>query len=89
MKGVIPVLLFFSLFLLQSCTNTFMGTVVVLSFKDFILYIFLAFIMAILISMLSKGNSRKMFWIWFILSLFLTPLAGFIYLLVIITSIRD
>jgi hypothetical protein len=71
---------------LSGCTNTFMGTVLVLSFKDIVLYVALAFIMAILVSLKSTGDGRKIFWIWFILSLLLSPLAGFIYLLILFSK---
>jgi hypothetical protein len=72
--------------LFTGCTNTFMGTVLVLSFKDIILYVIIAFVMAILISFKSSGDTKKTFWTWFILSLLLTPLVGFIYLLVKVSS---
>jgi ABC-type molybdate transport system permease subunit len=75
--------------LMCGCTHTFMGTVFVLSFKDIILYILIAFILAILISLKSSGSKRKAFWICFILSLVLTPLAGFIYLLILFTRNQE
>lgn len=64
------------------CTTTFMGTVLVLGFKDLIYYVIIAFILAILISMKSDTNPKGAFWLWFILSIILTPLAGFIYLII-------
>ena len=79
-------LLFFFLFalFLQSCTNTFGGTVLVLGFRDIILYVLIAFVMALVIAMKSDNEKRKTaFWIWFIAGLIVTPLASFIYLLIL------
>jgi hypothetical protein len=70
-------------FALQSCTNTFMGSVLVLNFRDIILYVALAFGFSIIIAfMVSAEKRRSAFWLWFVLSLLLTPLAGFIYMLI-------
>ncbi len=59
-----------------------MGSVFVYTFSDLIYYVFIAFLIALVIGMLSRENFRKNFWIWFILNIILTPLPGFIYLLV-------
>jgi len=83
MKRFYFLTLLVAIFLLSGCTNTFMGTVLVLSFRDIILYIAMAFSIALLISFKSSEKSKQAFWIWFILSLLLTPLAGFIYFLVL------
>lgn len=68
--------------LLSSCTSTFMGSVFVYTFSDIIYYVFIAFLIALVIGMLSRENFRKNFWIWFLLNIVLTPLPGFIFLLV-------
>ncbi|MCW3104986.1 MAG: hypothetical protein JWO09_3426 [Bacteroidetes bacterium] len=76
--------------LLQGCTTTFMGSVFVLGFRDILLYVMLAFVFAVLIALKSNyENRRTNFWIWFIVGLILTPLAGFIYLLITLTRRRD
>ncbi len=72
--------------LLSGCTNTFMGTVLILTFSDVILYVIIAFIVSILIALFDSENSKRSFWIGFILSLLLTPVAGFIYLLIKVTN---
>ncbi len=78
--------LLFLIILLSGCTTTFAGSLFVFNFRDLILYIGLAFIFAVLVAVLSSSeNRRRNFWIWFILSLVLTPLAGFIYVLVLFT----
>lgn len=78
--------LYFSLLLLSillsSCTNTFMGSVFVFTFSDIVYYIMIAFLIALVIGLLSRENFRKNFWLWFMLNIILTPLPGFIYLLV-------
>jgi len=66
----------------SGCTTTFAGTVLVLTFRDILLYVFMAFIIAVLIALKSEHEKRA-FWIWFIASLLLTPLAGIIYFLVL------
>lgn len=62
------------------CTTTFGGTVLVISMGDILMYIFAAFLIALLIGAVSE-NGRRAFWIWLILSLVTTPLTGLIYLL--------
>jgi hypothetical protein len=74
--------LLISVLFLSGCTTTFFGSVIILTFRDILLYIAIAFFIALLIAIRSSANSRRAFWIWFILSLILTPLAGFIYLLI-------
>jgi hypothetical protein len=81
-------ILFFllSMLFLTGCTSTFMGGVFILSFGDVILYVFLAFILGLLIAFKSSSEKRKTaFWLGFILSLILTPLAGFIYFLILLS----
>jgi uncharacterized membrane protein len=75
--------------LLSGCTHTFMGSVFVFTFRDIVLYVMMAFILAILISFKASGKQKRLFWIWFILSLLLTPLSGFIYLLILYTNKED
>lgn len=71
---------------LSACSTTFGGAVLVLGFRDIIYYVVLAFVFALIIGLMSRSDKRrKAFWTWFILSLVLTPLAGFIYLLVLIS----
>jgi uncharacterized membrane protein YhdT len=73
--------------LLSGCTSTFGGTILVITFKDLLLYVGIAFLISFLISIFSPSRKgRRAFWIWFILSLLLTPLAGFIYLLILFTK---
>lgn len=75
---------------LQGCTTTFMGSVLVLGFRDILLYVMLAFVFAVLIALKSNYEKRRTnFWIWFVVGLVLTPLAGFIYLLITLTKKRD
>jgi hypothetical protein len=62
-----------------------MGSVFVFTFKDILLYIAISFILAFIIGILSE-NTKKNFWIWAILNLLLTPLVGFIYLLIKMSS---
>jgi hypothetical protein len=84
MKKLVPyIFLAFPLILFSGCTTTFAGSILVLSFRDLIWYVALAFIFGILIAFKSNSENRKRnFWIWFLLSLVLTPLVGFIYLLI-------
>ena len=73
------------LLLLSACTTTFAGTVLVIGFRDIITYVIFAFILALIIGLKSE-NEKKSFWIWFILNLLVTPLVGFIYLLIKISK---
>ncbi|MFI5204070.1 MAG: hypothetical protein ACHQF2_06190 [Flavobacteriales bacterium] len=86
-------ILFFGLILsmtvLSGCTTSFMGTVLVISFMDIILYVLIAVVIAFLVALMRKEKRKKAFWIWFILSLLLTPLAGFIRLLILIGKKRE
>lgn len=75
--------------LFSACTTTMGATVLVLGFRDLIYYVGLAFIFAAIIGVKSDaGKGVRAFWLWFILGLLLTPLAGFIYLLVLFTKKR-
>ena len=76
----------FLILLLSGCTQTFMGSVLVLTFSDIIYYITLSFILGVLTALFNPENGKKSFWTWFLLSLILTPLAGFIHLLIKISS---
>jgi hypothetical protein len=73
----------FLLLFISGCTTTFAGTLLVLNFRDIILYVVIAFFLGLLIAFKSSGNSKTNFWIGFVLSLVLTPLAGLIYLLIL------
>ena len=75
----------FILIFLGGCTSTFGGTVLLLNFKDIIYYVLISFILALFIGLKSE-NEKKAFWLWFILNLVLTPLSGFIYLLIKISK---
>jgi len=70
----------------SSCSTTFAGSLFVFTFRDFILYVALAFLFALIIAFKAKGNPRNQFWIGFILGLVLSPLASFIYLLILFTK---
>lgn len=74
--------------LLSGCTTTFMGSVLVITFGDIVFYIVLSLILAFLISLKRSRTSslRTSFWLGFILSLLLTPLAGLIWLLILFSK---
>ena len=79
-------LFLFSIALLgTSCTTTFAGTVLVLSFRDILFYVLLAFVFAILLG-LQSVDKRKTFWLWFVLGVLLTPLTSFVALLIKISK---
>jgi hypothetical protein len=81
-KVLITLIVFISI-AVPACTTTVGGALFVFGLRDIILYIFLALIVAVIASLVSKkGNRHQMFWIWFIVSLLLTPLAGLIYIIV-------
>lgn len=72
---------------LVGCTTTFAGSVFVLRFGDIVFYIAIAFMFAVLIALISRQEKRRQtFWLWFILNILVTPLPGFIYLLIKITK---
>jgi hypothetical protein len=73
---------------LSGCSTTFAGSVVVITFGDIVFYVVLALLMAFFISLKrsSSGNLRRSFWLAFILSLLLTPLAGLIWLLILFSE---
>jgi hypothetical protein len=83
MRSVRALSLLAFIFILSGCSTTFGGTVLLLSFGDILLYVVLAFIVALLIYLKASVKKKQAFWLWFILSLVLTPLAGFIYLLIL------
>lgn len=85
MKNTYYFILIFLGLLLTSCTTTFAGSLFILTFRDVLLYVFLAFIFAVLVALQSE-DKRKAFFLWFLLSIVLTPLAGLIALLVKITK---
>ena len=81
---IVPLLLLLAL--LPGCTTTFFGTVVVLRFQDFVSYVLMALVLGAVASFITRGDGRTTFWICFLLSLVLTPLAGLIYCLVLLTK---
>jgi cytochrome c biogenesis protein CcdA len=88
MKKLTLLFLIISAALLSSCATTFAGSVFVITFGDLVFYIVLALLMAFLISLKRSGsaNFKRSFWMGFILSLLLTPLAGLIWLLILFTK---
>lgn len=84
-KFLLPAVAFLSL-LFSGCTTTFFGTVVIITFRDILLYVVLALLISFITSVYSHGNKKVVFWICFILSLVLTPLAGLIYLLILLSK---
>jgi hypothetical protein len=85
MKKIILLFLLINTVLLSGCTTTFAGTLLVITFGDIVFYTVLALLMAFLISLKrsSSGKLKQSFWMGFILSLLLTPLAGLIWLLIL------
>lgn len=83
MKKILPFLL--PVLLFTGCTTTFAGTLFYVNLGDIILYVIIALVLAFFIALLST-NRKRAFWIWFILSLVITPLAGLIYLLIKLTN---
>lgn len=82
---------FFSLLntvLLSGCTTTFAGSLFVVTFGDVVFYVVLALLMAFFISLKRSGSGKlqRSFWMGFMLSLLLTPLAGLIWLLILFTK---
>jgi hypothetical protein len=76
-----------TLLFLNSCTSTFGGTVLVLGFKDVILYVGIALILSGLVSFMHVAEKRRrVFIIWFVVSLLLTPLPALIYFLIRLTK---
>ncbi len=76
--------------LLAGCTSTFGGTVLVLNFRDIIFYVLIALIIGGLISFLSPSETRrKVFLIWFAVSLIITPLPGLFYFFFKITKKKE
>ncbi|MFY9310893.1 MAG: hypothetical protein WAQ28_17735 [Bacteroidia bacterium] len=73
------------IFLLNGCTFTFGGTVFVITITDLLLYIFVAFLLALIASVLKPHNKLTRFWVTFAIGLVLTPLVSFIYLLVTVS----
>jgi hypothetical protein len=57
------------------------GTGFTLTPRDFVIYLLIAVVIGMLVSMKSNDKRRKTFWSWFFISLLLTPLAGIGYLI--------
>ena len=62
-----------------------MGTLFLFSFRDIVAYVSFALGLSVIVAVLSDENWRTAFWISFILSLLLTPIAGLIYCLILLT----
>ncbi|MEO8149658.1 MAG: hypothetical protein ABI723_18615 [Bacteroidia bacterium] len=77
--------LLFSVIFISGCTSTFFGTVLVITFRDILLYVGIAFIVAFAITFVTD-NQRKTLLLWTFINLLLTPLVGLIYLLIKITG---
>jgi len=86
MKKILPVFSSLALMLLTGCSRSFFGTFLVLGFRDMVSYVGLALIISIIVAVLSNDNQRRAFWISFILSLVLTPIAGLVYCLILLTK---
>lgn len=58
----------------------------IITIRDLLIYIVVAFTLAIVIAFIRPKQKRLSgFWLAFILGLILTPLASFIYLLILLT----
>lgn len=70
---------------LCSCDRTFAGTFFMLNFRDIVQYVGFVLLFGIVAAVLSGANWRSGFWIAFLLGLVLTPIAGLIYCLILLT----
>jgi hypothetical protein len=88
MKKLTLFFLFSSTALLSGCSTAFAGSLFVITFGDLVFYVVLALLLAFLISLKRSGsaNFKRSFWMGFLLSLLLTPLAGLIWLLILFTK---
>jgi hypothetical protein len=85
MKKLLPLCMVLIL-LLSGCTFTFGGTVMLITIRDLILYVMVAFVLAAVIAFVRPHHKRVSgFWIGFVLGILLTPLASFIYLLIMLS----
>jgi hypothetical protein len=73
------------LLLTTGCNPAYFGTILFLGFRDLIAYVGLALFFSVLTAAVNSGPWRKTFWLCFLISIFLTPLAGLIYFLIIVT----
>jgi hypothetical protein len=69
--------------LLQSCDT---DSLFVLTPRDFFGYVLICALIGVLVAMRSNDKRRKTFWMWFLISLLLTPIAGVAYLVFTFTS---
>jgi predicted small secreted protein len=79
------IILCFASVLLSGCDNTFAGTLMLLRFQDIVTYMGFCLFFGALAAFLNVGNWRTGLWIGFLLSLILTPVAGLIYCLILLT----
>ena len=85
MKKNFPVFAVLIISMLSGCSRSFVGTLFLFSFRDIVAYVSFALVLSIIVAVLSDENWRTAFWISFILSLLLTPIAGLIYCLILLT----
>lgn len=85
MKRYLPVFALLALLMLTGCSRSFVGTLFLFSFRDIVAYVSFALGLSVIVAVLSDENWRTAFWISFILSLLLTPIAGLIYCLILLT----
>lgn len=89
MRTAAGLLLIITAMTATACTTTFGGAVVVFGFGDLLGYIFLSLLFAGLIALLgAKEKRHRNFWLWFVLNIVLSPLAGLIFLIVKISRRR-
>jgi hypothetical protein len=69
---------------LNSCQNTFAGTLMFLNSRDIVAYVVFALIFGVVAAVLGR-EARLNFWVCFLMSLILTPIAGLIYCLILLT----
>ena len=82
---VFVAILAFASVVLSGCNNTFAGTLMMLRFQDIVEYVGFVLFFSILAAFLKSDSWRTTFWICFVLSLLLTPIAGLIYCLILLT----
>jgi hypothetical protein len=71
--------------LLSGCSSSYFVTFFRLSPQDLVGYVAIALIISFIAAAITNGERKLAFWFSFILSLLLTPLAGLIIVLIILT----